>query len=128
MCSCFDEDEEKYETWIDYTIDGYWQTHEYYEGENFAWMPLPEPFGAETAKESNEEQYDKIMRVSAYLIEMYGDKIWEEFGIEKTGNDYKDMFSMLKIFDEIYRLEKEKYPLMWYEYCEYCIYGNGNME
>lgn len=64
-------------------------------------------------------QYDKIMRVNAYLLEKYGDKLWKEFGVEKTGNTAKDMFSMMFIFDEIYKIEKEKYPAMWYEYCLY---------
>ena len=50
-----------------------------------------------------EEQYDKIVRVSTYLFEKYGDKLWEEFGIEKTGDSAKDMFSMMIIFDEIYK-------------------------
>lgn len=27
--------------WIDYTIDGEWQTHEYIDGEKMYWMPLP---------------------------------------------------------------------------------------
>lgn len=66
--------------------------------------------------EQSEEQYDKIMRVNTYLLEKYGDKIWEEFGIKKTGDAARDMFSAMKIFDEIYKREKEKYPLMWYEY------------
>lgn len=66
-----------------------------------------------------EKQYDKIMRVNTYLVERYGDKLWEEFGFEKTGDTEKDMFSVMKIFDEIYKHEKEKYPLMWYEYCLY---------
>ena len=66
-----------------------------------------------------EEQYDKIVRVSTYLFEKYGDKLWEEFGIEKTGDSAKDMFSMMIIFDEIYKREKDKYPLMWYEYSLY---------
>lgn len=70
-------------------------------------------------KKSTEEQYDKIMRVSAYLLEKYGDKLWKEFGIEKTGDNARDMFSMMLIFDEIYKVEKEKYPLMWYEYALY---------
>lgn len=40
ICNAYSE----YETWIDYTIDGEWQTHEYYEGEKLAWQPLPEPW------------------------------------------------------------------------------------
>lgn len=66
-----------------------------------------------------EVQYDKIMRVNMYLLEKYGDKLWEEFGIEKTGDTARDMFSIMIIFDEIYKREKEKYPLMWYEYALY---------
>lgn len=66
-----------------------------------------------------EQQYDKIVRVSTYLLERYGDKLWEEFGIEKTGDTAKDMIYSMKIFDEIYKREKEKYPLMWYEYSLY---------
>lgn len=66
-----------------------------------------------------EMQYDKIMRVSAYLLEKYGDELWKEFGIEKTGDTEKDMLSSMRIFDEIYKREKEKYPLMWYEYSLY---------
>lgn len=66
---------------------------------------------------NKEQQYDRIMRVSSYLFERYGDKLWEEFGFEKTGDTSKDMLSAMKIFDEIYKREKEKYPLMWYEYC-----------
>ncbi len=66
-----------------------------------------------------EQQYDKIVRVSTYLLERYGDKLWEEFGLEKTGDTAKDMIYSMKIFDEIYKREKEKYPLMWYEYSLY---------
>ena len=66
---------------------------------------------------NKEQQYDRIIRVSSYLFERYGDKLWEEFGFEKTGDASKDMLSTMKIFDEIYKREKEKYPLMWYEYC-----------
>lgn len=66
---------------------------------------------------NKEQQYDRIMRVSSYLFERYGDKLWEEFGFEKTGDASKDMLSAMKIFDEIYKREKEKYHLMWYEYC-----------
>lgn len=66
-----------------------------------------------------EQQYDKIVRVSTYLLERYGDKLWEEFGLEKTGDTAKDMIYSMKILDEIYRREKEKYPLMWYEYSLY---------
>lgn len=71
-----------------------------------------------SAEDKNQEQqYDRIMRVSSYLFERYGDKLWEEFSFEKSGDASKDMLSALKIFDEIYKREKEKYPLMWYEYC-----------
>lgn len=125
LCSCFDEQKEEYDIWIDYTVDGYWQAHERQEEENLAWISLPEPFRSEGAKERNEKQYDKIMCVNAYLIEKYGSKLWEEFGIEKTGDTFKDMPSILAIFDEIYKKQKEKYPLMWYEYC---LCGNGNLE
>ena len=45
LCSAYDDYTGEYETWIDYTIDGRWQTHEWYEGEPLAWMPLPEPYG-----------------------------------------------------------------------------------
>lgn len=62
-------------------------------------------------------KYDKIMRISIYLFEKYGDKLWEEFGFKRTGDTTKDTISIMKIFDEIYKREKEKYPLMWYEYC-----------
>lgn len=68
---------------------------------------------------AEEQQYDKIVRVSTYLLERYGDKLWEEFGVKKTGYTQKDMLSTMKIFDEIYKREKEKYPLMWYEYSLY---------
>lgn len=67
--------------------------------------------------DDRELQFDKIMRINAYLIETYGDKLWEDFGVEKTGDPTKDMHSILKIFDEIYKIEKKKYPLMWHEYC-----------
>lgn len=67
----------------------------------------------------SEQQYDKIVRVSTYLLERYGDNLWEEFGVKKTGDTQKDMISAMKIFDEIYKKEKEKYPLMWYEYSLY---------
>lgn len=66
-----------------------------------------------------EQQYDKIVRISTYLLERYGDNLWEEFGVKKTGNTQKDMLSAIKIFDEIYKREKEKFPLMWYEYSLY---------
>ena len=49
LCSAYNEYEMRDETWIDYTIDGEWQTHEWYEGEKLAWMPLPAPY-----RESNE--------------------------------------------------------------------------
>lgn len=62
-------------------------------------------------------KYDKIMRISTYLLEQYGDNLWEEFGFKRTGDTAKDTISIMKIFDEIYKREKEKYPLMWYEYC-----------
>lgn len=44
LCSAYDDYEMKDEIWIDYTIDGEWQTHEWYEGEKLAWQPLPEPY------------------------------------------------------------------------------------
>ena len=44
LCSAYNEDTAEYETWVDYTCDGEWQTHEYYEGEKLAWQPLPEPY------------------------------------------------------------------------------------
>lgn len=47
LCSAYNEDINEYETWIDYTIDGEWQAHEYYEGEKLAWQPLPEPWKGE---------------------------------------------------------------------------------
>ena len=74
---------------------------------------------------NKEQQYDRIIRVSSYLFERYGDKLWEEFGFEKTGDASKDMLSTMKIFDEIYKREKEKYPLMWYKYC-LCANENQN--
>lgn len=49
LCSAYDEYEMRDEMWIDHTIDGEWQTHEWYEGEKLAWMPLPVPY-----RESNE--------------------------------------------------------------------------
>lgn len=49
LCSAYDEYEMRDEIWIDHTIDGEWQTHEWYEGEKLAWMPLPSPY-----RESNE--------------------------------------------------------------------------
>lgn len=49
LCSAYNEYEMRDEIWIDYTIDGEWQTHEWYEGEKLAWMPLPSPY-----RESNE--------------------------------------------------------------------------
>lgn len=50
LCSAYNEDINEYETWIDYTIDGEWQAHEYYEGEKLAWQPLPTPYRTEVAK------------------------------------------------------------------------------
>ena len=44
LCSAYNKDTSEYEAWIDYTIDGEWQTHEYYEDEILAWRPLPEPY------------------------------------------------------------------------------------
>lgn len=49
LCSAYNEYEMRDEIWIDCTIDGEWQTHEWYEGEKLAWMPLPSPY-----RESNE--------------------------------------------------------------------------
>ena len=49
LCSAYNEYEMRDEIWIDYTIDGEWQTHEWYDGEKLAWMPLPSPY-----RESNE--------------------------------------------------------------------------
>lgn len=46
LCCCKNEYDE-FEYWIDYTIDGEWQTHEYFDGEKFAWQPLPEPYKGE---------------------------------------------------------------------------------
>lgn len=40
LCCCKNEYNE-FEYWIDYTIDGEWQTHEYFDGEKFYWQPLP---------------------------------------------------------------------------------------
>lgn len=62
-------------------------------------------------------QVDKVMCVNMYLLEKYGDELWKEFGLEKTGDTMKDMFSAMAIVDEIYKRQKEKYPHMWYEYC-----------
>lgn len=45
LCSAYNEYEMQYETWIDHTIDGEWQSHEYDEEEKLAWMPLPAPYG-----------------------------------------------------------------------------------
>ena len=47
LCSAYDDYTGEYETWIDYTIDGQWQTHEWYEGEPLAWQPLPRPYRPE---------------------------------------------------------------------------------
>ena len=47
LCSAYDDYTGEYETWIDYTIDGQWQTHEWYEGEPLAWQPLPRPYSPE---------------------------------------------------------------------------------
>lgn len=47
LCSAYNEDTGEYERWIDYTIDGEWQAHEWYEGEQLAWRPLPEPYKPE---------------------------------------------------------------------------------
>lgn len=44
LCSAYNEYTGEYEIWIDYTIDGEWQTHEWYEGEQLAWQPLPKPY------------------------------------------------------------------------------------
>lgn len=41
LCSAYNEETGEYDMWIDYTIDGEWRTHEYYEGEKLAWQPLP---------------------------------------------------------------------------------------
>ena len=71
------------------------------------------------------QQYDTIMHINTYLLRRYGDKLWEEFNIEKTKDTKKNMISAIKIFDEIYKREKEKYPLMWNEYC---LYGKDEPE
>ena len=47
LCSAYDDYTGEYETWIDYTIDGQWQTHDWYEGEPLAWQPLPSPYAPE---------------------------------------------------------------------------------
>ena len=47
LCSAYDDYTGEYETWIDYTMDGQWQTHEWYEGEPLAWQPLPRPYSPE---------------------------------------------------------------------------------
>lgn len=44
LCSAYNEYEMKDEIWIDYTIDGEWQAHEYDEEEELAWMPLPDSY------------------------------------------------------------------------------------
>ena len=44
LCSAYNEYEMRDEIWIDYTIDGEWQTHEWYDGEKLAWMPLPSSY------------------------------------------------------------------------------------
>lgn len=41
-CSCNKECYE-YDMWLDYTIDGKWQAHEYDKNEELFWMPLPLP-------------------------------------------------------------------------------------
>lgn len=49
LCCCLD-DYNDFEHWIDYTIDGEWQTHEYFDGEKFYWQQLPalpEPYKGE---------------------------------------------------------------------------------
>ena len=51
LCSAYDDYTGEYEMWIDYTVDGRWQTHEWYEGEPLAWQPLPEPYRPERSKE-----------------------------------------------------------------------------
>lgn len=43
LCCCLD-DYNDFEYWIDYTIDGEWQTHEYFDGEKLYWQPLLEPY------------------------------------------------------------------------------------
>lgn len=48
LCSAYNEYTGEYETWIDYTIDGEWQTHEWEEEEKLAWRPLPEPYKPDT--------------------------------------------------------------------------------
>ena len=44
LCSAYNEYGMLNEIWIDYTIDGEWQKHEYDKEEKIAWQPLPEPY------------------------------------------------------------------------------------
>lgn len=66
-----------------------------------------------------DQQFDKIVRINYYLLEKYGNDLWKDFGMKKTGDKITDMWSAMKIFDIIYEQEKKKYPFMWYEYCLY---------
>lgn len=66
--------------------------------------------------EEKQIEYDKLMKVNWYLAERCGDGLWKEFGVERTGDNIQDLFSVMKIIDKIYEIQKEKYPAMWYEY------------
>lgn len=45
---CFRKDDYNgTEYWIDYTIDGEWQRHEYIDGDKLYWMPLPKEYRKE---------------------------------------------------------------------------------
>lgn len=43
LCCAYNREIYEYEMWIDYTIDGEWQAHEYDKDEELFWMPLPSP-------------------------------------------------------------------------------------
>lgn len=42
LCFC-EDDYNGSEFWIDYTIDGKWQNHEYCDGNKLFWKPIQEP-------------------------------------------------------------------------------------
>lgn len=65
--------------------------------------------------EINEKAYthnmDYLYKISMWLIQKYGDELYERFGIDKN-----DIFAVMKMFDTIYEEQCKEMPLTWNQY------------
>ena len=62
-------------------------------------------------KEKLMKNIDYFYKIDLWLLRKYGDKLYEEFGI-----DQNDILAILKMFNAIYEEQCKEMPLPWYQY------------